>query len=68
MLDARIVEVQSGEIVKAQDASGSVDDFVSVEKDLVEKLVANLDLSLSSAERRKLLASVPTEKFSAFKD
>jgi TolB-like protein len=65
-LDARIVEVQTGEIVKAADAHGTVADFVSVEKDLVETLLAGLDLTLSSSERRKLLMQAPTERFSAF--
>ncbi|MFZ5475717.1 MAG: CsgG/HfaB family protein [Myxococcota bacterium] len=66
VLDARIVAVQSGEIVKAANAAGTVGDFVSVEKELVEGLAAGLDLTLTSAERRKLSAQVPTEKFAAF--
>ncbi len=65
-LDARIVAVETGEIVKAADAHGTVEDFVAVEKELVEALVAGLDLTLSSADRRKLLMSAPTERFSAF--
>jgi tetratricopeptide (TPR) repeat protein len=65
-LDARIVEVQTGEIVKAAAAHGTVAEFVSVEKDLVEALVAGLDLTLSSADRRKLLMKAPTERFPAF--
>jgi TolB-like protein len=65
-LDARIVEVQTGEIVKAAAANGTVADFVAVEKELVEALVAGLDLTLSSSERRKLLMQAPTERFTAF--
>lgn len=66
VLDARVVEVQSGEIVKAAAADGTVEDFVAVEKELVEELVAGLDLTLTSSERRKLLTQAPTEKFAAF--
>jgi TolB-like protein len=65
-LDARIVEVQTGEIVKAADAHGTVADFVAVEKDLVESLVTGLDLTLSSSDRRKLMLQAPTERFTAF--
>ncbi|MDP2314254.1 MAG: CsgG/HfaB family protein [Pseudomonadota bacterium] len=65
-LDARIVEVQTGEIVKAASASGTVADFVAVEKELVEALVAGLDLTLTSSDRRKLLMQAPTERFTAF--
>lgn len=65
-LDARIVEVQTGEIVKAAAANGTVTDFVAVEKELVEALVTGLDLTLSSSERRKLLMQAPTERFTAF--
>ncbi|MES2643116.1 MAG: CsgG/HfaB family protein [Myxococcota bacterium] len=65
-LDARIVEVQTGEVVKAAAANGTVADFVAVEKELVEALVAGLDLTLSSSERRKLLMQAPTERFTAF--
>lgn len=65
-LDARIVEVQTGEIVKAAAANGTVADFVAVEKELVEALVAGLDLTLSSSDRRKMLMQAPTERFTAF--
>lgn len=65
-LDARIVQVDTGEIVKAADASGTVAEFVAVEKDLVEALLDGLQLTPSSAERRKLMLQAPTERFSAF--
>ncbi len=66
LLDARVISVDTAEIVKAADAQGTVEDFVAVEKELVESLVAGMDLTLTSAERRKLLMLAPTERFSAF--
>ncbi len=65
VMDARVVRVETAEIVKAADAQGTLTDFVSVEKELVEELVTGLDLSLSSADRRKLMLQTPTERFSA---
>lgn len=66
ILDARVVEVSSGTIRKAAGATGAVDDFVTVEKDLVEALVDGLDVELSSSVRRQMLIDAPTEDFSAF--
>jgi len=65
-MDARIVEVSTGEIVKAAAAQGTVAEFVAVEKEVVEALVTGLDLTISSSERRKLLLQAPTERFGAF--
>lgn len=66
VLDARVVEVETGAIRKAADASGDVADFVTVEKDLVEALVEGLGVELSSSVRRKVLMDAPTEDFGAF--
>lgn len=66
LLDARIVDVGTGEIVKAADTHGAVADFVAVEKELVDVLLAGLNVSLSSTERRKLMVQAPTEAFGAF--
>ncbi len=66
LLDARVVEVESGTVLKAVDAQGTVADFVTVEKDLVEALLDGLELSVTSSQRRKLLTDTPTESFSAF--
>src|SRR5688572_356529 len=67
LMDARIVAVESGKIVKAANAKGTVEDFVAVEKALVEDLLNGLSVKLSSAERRKLIVQAPTESFPAFK-
>lgn len=66
LMDARIVRVQSGEIVKAADASGKANEFVAVEKSLVESLLSGLAIQLDAGHRRKLMLQAPTEQFTAF--
>ncbi len=65
VMDGRIVSVESGEILKAVTANGTVGDFVSVEKDLMEQMLDGIEVSLSSSERRKLYLQAPTEEFDA---
>jgi TolB-like protein len=67
LMDARVVAVESGKIVKAANAKGTIEDFVAVEKALVEDLLAGLSVKLSSAEKRKMIVQAPTESFTAFK-
>lgn len=66
LMDARFVEVESGKVVQAAAADGAAADFVSVEKEVVEELLAGLAVEVSSAERRKILGDAPTEDFTAF--
>ncbi len=66
LLDARVVEVESGSVLQAADVQGTVADFVTVEKDLVEALLEGLAVEITSSERRKLLTATPTESFPAF--
>lgn len=66
VLDARVVNVESGKIHHAADAQGVVTDFVSVEKELVESLLEGLAVTLSSSIRRQLYTATPTEDFGAF--
>lgn len=68
LMDARIVRVESGKVVKASNAQGTVDDFVAVEKDVVEGLLEGLDIKLSGSAKRKLFVQTPTEKFEAFSE
>lgn len=65
-LDARLVAVEKAGVVKAAAVQGSIDDFVSVEKELVEALLAQLDVAMTTAVRRKVLSAVQTESFDAF--
>lgn len=64
-LDARVVEVTTGKIVLASDAQGPISDFVAVEKELVEELLGGLGVSLTTADRRRLMVEAPTESFDA---
>lgn len=65
LMDGRAVDVASGRVITAADAQGTTQDFVSVEKAVVEKLIAGLALELSASARRQLLADAPTEDFRA---
>ena len=65
VMDGRAVDVASGKIVAAVDANGGIDDFVTVEKTLVETLLTELSVELSAGARRKIIASAPTEDFTA---
>ncbi len=65
LLDARVVEVETANLLAAADAQGTIADFVAVEKELVEELVDGLAIKLTSSERRQLMVDAPTERFSA---
>jgi len=65
-LDARLVQVESGTVLDGATASGPVSDFVTVEKDLVEALISELDATLDGRARRQLYTNVPTEDWEAF--
>ena len=65
LMDARVVEVDSGKVRKAASAQGTRADFVAVEKEIVEGLLADLDIALSGGDRRRLLIEAPTETFDA---
>ncbi len=67
LLDAAVVEVETGKLLAAADAQGTVADFVSVEKELVEELLEGVAVELSGSARRQVLGSAPTEDFEAFK-
>ena len=67
LMDARVVSVQTGKVAKAASAAGTVDDFVAVEKELIEGLLDGLSVKLTSSARRKLIVQAPTENFKAFK-
>ena len=66
VLDARVIEVETGTIKKAANASGVITDFVTVEKDLVSALVDGLEVTLTGGALRKLYSQTPTEDFEAF--
>ena len=64
-IDARLVDVGTGEIAMAEEITGEKNTFFTLEKDLVNKLVATLNLELSRSEERKI-KKIQTESFGAF--
>jgi TolB-like protein len=64
-IDARIVDVSSGEVVKADAVSGPSAEFFLLEKELANTIVQGLDVKLSARESA-LLGRVATEDFEAF--
>ncbi len=64
-IDARIVNVGTGEISMAEEMTGEKNTFFELEKQLVEKLITALNLDVSRSEKRKL-NKVQTESFESF--
>jgi TolB-like protein len=65
-LDARLIEVESGAILDGATAQGALQDFVTVEKTLVEALLDELGATLDARARRDFYSRVPTESWDAF--
>lgn len=64
-IDARILSVESGEVLGAASASGMTADFVALEKDVVANLLGDLAVELGAAETRRIMVQAPTEVFDA---
>lgn len=64
-IDARIVEVETGLVLKAEEVTGPTDDFFKLEGDLVEKIAAGLDAPLTTDELA-LLSRAGRRSFAAF--
>ena len=64
-IDARLVDVGTGEITMAEEITGEKDTFFELEKSLVDKLVTTFDIVLSKSEQRRV-KKVQTESFEAF--
>ncbi|MEN0063918.1 MAG: CsgG/HfaB family protein [Myxococcota bacterium] len=65
-IDARIIEVKSGNILGTGTAKGPIDAFFDVEKDLALTVTDKLGLALSAREAAKV-GRVATESFDAFR-
>lgn len=65
VLTAAVVDAQTGQKREVA-AQGTIEDFISVEKALVEALIGKLPVELPGPARRRILASAPTESFRAF--
>ncbi|TNF29436.1 MAG: hypothetical protein EP329_15770 [Deltaproteobacteria bacterium] len=66
LMDARLVAVQTGSILAAVRSEGPLEEYVAVEKDVVEQLLAQLKIALTPGARRKLLVRAQTEDPGAF--
>ena len=64
-IDARLVNVGTGEVFMGEEITGEKSDFFELEKDLVKKLISALNLSLSKSEERKV-KKIQTESFDSF--
>jgi len=64
-IDARLVDVATGEVYMGEEITGQKSTFFELEKQLVEKLIATLNLELSRTEKRNL-SKVQTESFDSF--
>ena len=64
-IDARIVNVSTGEVVQADSVTGPVDEFFLLEKELAGSIVERLGISVSSRESARM-GRVATENFEAF--
>ena len=50
-VDARFIDVETGRILKSDGVQGPVSDFFKLEKDLVDKIISNLEVKLTDDER-----------------
>ncbi|MFT3710435.1 MAG: CsgG/HfaB family protein [Archangium sp.] len=64
-IDARVVKVADSSAISAQAVEGPLDDFFSVEKDLVDAVLADLAVKLMPEEKSKLRRN-QTQSFQAF--
>ena len=64
-IDARLVDVATGEVSMGEEITGEKNTFFELEKELVEKLITALNLSLSKSEKRRV-KKVQTESFDSF--
>jgi len=65
-LDARLADVQSGEVAVATEMSGEKEAFFELEKELVKKLLAELGAALSPKERAAV-GRLHTADFDSFR-
>lgn len=64
-IDARLVNIGTGEVIMGEEITGEVNVFFKLEKKLVHKLIGAFDISLSKVEARKV-KKVQTKSFQSF--
>jgi TolB-like protein len=69
-MDARIVNTETGEIVKSEGVSGTTTDFMKLEKQLVWKIARGLDIRFTEKEKSLIMVSedISYEAALAFSD
>ena len=65
-IDARLVDVGTGEVTMAEEITGEKNTFFELEKVLKDKIINSLSINLSRTESRKIKKS-QTESFEAFR-
>jgi TolB-like protein len=65
VMDGRIVDVASGEVKGTGSSTGTIDEFVAVQKDLIDQIIKVLNIELGASAKRKLMLSAQTESFQA---
>lgn len=56
-IDVRIVRTETGEILKAEEENGELDEFLTMLQSLVKKITADLDVKLTSDDEDRLEAT-----------
>jgi TolB-like protein len=59
-IDARLVKVETGEIIKADFVEGKPDEVVKLEKELVLKILADLGTKTSESEQKEIMKGSDT--------
>lgn len=59
-IDARLVKVETGEIIKAEYVEGEPDEIMKLEKELVMKMLADLDVEPTESEENEILKGKDT--------
>lgn len=49
-IDARLIKVETSELIKAEEITGKAEDFINLEKELALKITKNLEVELSKHE------------------
>ncbi len=66
-IDARVVKVQTGEVLVTAKVLGNTDQFFSLEADLATKLLTGIGLTISPAEKKQINRA-PTQSLGAMRD
>lgn len=53
-MDARLIKVETSELIKAEEITGKAEDFISLEKELALKIAKNLEIELSKHDHKQI--------------